>query len=477
MNKNLFNLLVSALLLACIGITLINLDFASADPNVYAYPYTLSATNVSDYGATLNSKISATQGTDSFMAYFKYYEAGTRNQIQQTYQVEHNEWDAVNGYVMHSQVVSGLKPNTTYYYWVEIGNKGQYFIGSTLSFTTTGGSYNPVTPNPVYPNPVYPTPNPVYPNPVQPVNPIIVAPLPTNPISANPVQPVNPIIVAPLPTNPISANPVQPVNPIIVAPLPTNPISANQPVQTQPTQPTNPISANQPVQTQPTTIVYNYAPLPTNSVSNNTTQVYQNPTQNTYNSNQLQVQTISADNITGTSAKLNGSLTNLGNQNFANVWFEFNDGQKTALLLIPVANAADGTTAQQAMYSTGNFSFTLNGLYPNRTYTFRAVAQNNSGIVFGQTMQFTTGQQTQSTIVIPPSNTSTGFENEISDFAYLGIFLSGLLLFIFRKHLVYVNDFAKNVAYATANNKTFSGLSDKLKSNYSEFVLSRKISK
>ncbi len=77
--------LISALLLITFGLTMINPDFVKADPNVLPFPYTLEASNVSATSVTFNGKISTTQGTDGMMAYFKYFETGSRTEIQKTW--------------------------------------------------------------------------------------------------------------------------------------------------------------------------------------------------------------------------------------------------------------------------------------------------------------------------------------------------------------------------------------------------------
>jgi hypothetical protein len=83
-----------------------------------------------------------------------------------------------------------------------------------------------------------------------------------------------------------------------------------------------------------------------------------------------------------TSALLNGRVGPNGSQ--ATGWFQY--GRTTSLEL--------GTTVSQAMgggLSLVNYASPLSGLSPNTTYYFRAVGQNAYGTNYGQILSFTTG--------------------------------------------------------------------------------------
>jgi len=92
------------------------------------------------------------------------------------------------------------------------------------------------------------------------------------------------------------------------------------------------------------------------------------------------VVTNSATNLYQTSAQLNGQVN--PNSASTNYWFEY--GQTTGL---------GQTTSQQNAGSSNsniNISSNVSGLNNNATYYFRAVAQNNYGIVYGSILSFTT---------------------------------------------------------------------------------------
>ena len=81
--------------------------------------------------------------------------------------------------------------------------------------------------------------------------------------------------------------------------------------------------------------------------------------------NAPQVTTDGANNITKTSARLNGNLTNMGNAASVLVWFEW--GPTTAM---------GNITTVQATTSVGAFSADISGLTANTPYYFQAFAKN-----------------------------------------------------------------------------------------------------
>ncbi|MGD0855383.1 MAG: hypothetical protein ABSA18_06220 [Dehalococcoidia bacterium] len=94
----------------------------------------------------------------------------------------------------------------------------------------------------------------------------------------------------------------------------------------------------------------------------------------------LQVSTSSAANVAATSATFNGVLTSMGSSKNAYVWFEY--GTDTTF----------GTTTPQQLQSyPGNFSAVVNALASGRTYYYRAAAFANGVNVYGSSNVFRTG--------------------------------------------------------------------------------------
>lgn len=92
------------------------------------------------------------------------------------------------------------------------------------------------------------------------------------------------------------------------------------------------------------------------------------------------VSTSSAGNIGPSSATLNGVLTSTGSSPNVYAWFEY--GTDTTF---------GNSTPQQNMSAPGNFSFNVGGLQPGFTYYYRAVAIGNGNQSFGQYSVFRTG--------------------------------------------------------------------------------------
>ncbi|MFC2056465.1 S8 family serine peptidase [Chloroflexota bacterium] len=98
----------------------------------------------------------------------------------------------------------------------------------------------------------------------------------------------------------------------------------------------------------------------------------------------LEVTTSAADNITSSSATLNGNLTNLGPATAANVSFEYG-----------TATSYGSNTTAQTVNGTGVFSAYLTGLTANTTYHFRAKADAGvHGSANGADMTFFAGSPT-----------------------------------------------------------------------------------
>jgi len=90
------------------------------------------------------------------------------------------------------------------------------------------------------------------------------------------------------------------------------------------------------------------------------------------------VTTYFATNTLDTSATLNGYVETNGT--YTTRWFEW--GTSTNYLY--------NTTTRTGQSASGNFSQYISGLTPNTTYYFRAVAQGNSGLIYGNVSTFTT---------------------------------------------------------------------------------------
>lgn len=98
----------------------------------------------------------------------------------------------------------------------------------------------------------------------------------------------------------------------------------------------------------------------------------------------LEVDTDSENNVTDSSATLNGSLKSLGDADSADVWFhwwEVGDAGETAT-----------DTTPETLYSTGTFSADISGLKENTQYRFTAKTEASDGDRdSGDTVTFCTG--------------------------------------------------------------------------------------
>lgn len=88
-----------------------------------------------------------------------------------------------------------------------------------------------------------------------------------------------------------------------------------------------------------------------------------------------QVQTNAATNVQNTSAVFNGYLSDLGGAGYATVWFEW--GNSTAY---------GNSTAMMTQNYVGSFSQQVFNFPLNQPVHYRAVAQNNAGLSYGQDM-------------------------------------------------------------------------------------------
>ncbi|MBC7080660.1 MAG: PKD domain-containing protein [Thermoplasmatales archaeon] len=114
--------------------------------------------------------------------------------------------------------------------------------------------------------------------------------------------------------------------------------------------------------------------------------------------------TLSAENITSSSAKINGELIHL-NDTSCQVWFEYGE-------TISYGNS----TTKNTYYGPANFSATLSGLKPDTTYHFRVVAKNSRKTFYGNDVTFKTSPS--------PPEVAT---NDASDVSYNQANLNGYL--------------------------------------------------
>ena len=98
----------------------------------------------------------------------------------------------------------------------------------------------------------------------------------------------------------------------------------------------------------------------------------------------LSVDTLEPTNVTDSSAELRGNLTSLGDDDSADVWFEYwVDGDP--------ANATE--TPNETVTETGVFVREVTGLENNTTYVVVAHATNGTATVSGDEVQFTTTEE------------------------------------------------------------------------------------
>ena len=105
------------------------------------------------------------------------------------------------------------------------------------------------------------------------------------------------------------------------------------------------------------------------------------------------VTTNSAANVTSSSAKLNGTLTDMGGASSVTVYFEWGTDTNYG-----------HETIHQTQSSIGAFSASLTNLSPNTTYHFRAVAVNSAGTFYGPDETFATAQAPDFIVSVPLSS-------------------------------------------------------------------------
>lgn len=124
------------------------------------------------------------------------------------------------------------------------------------------------------------------------------------------------------------------------------------------------------------------------------------------------VTTVPASSVSQTSARLNGYLNTTGNSNYncsvglscvgpinqnTDIWFEW--GTNTNL---------GYTTNRQNAFNPMTYNSFISGLRPDTNYFFRAVAQNNFGVTYGQIISFTTKTTGPNIIYVNTSTSSKG---------------------------------------------------------------------
>lgn len=91
--------------------------------------------------------------------------------------------------------------------------------------------------------------------------------------------------------------------------------------------------------------------------------------------------TNAASSITGTTATLNGNITDTGGENASERGFEWGTSP----------GSYPNSWTETGSFGTGTFSHNISGLSPGQTYYFRAKAQNSAGWAYGSEMSFPTG--------------------------------------------------------------------------------------
>jgi hypothetical protein len=102
---------------------------------------------------------------------------------------------------------------------------------------------------------------------------------------------------------------------------------------------------------------------------------------NNYQNQQSEVFTVTADDIDGDSAILNGTINNPDTYSY--IWFEYGENP----------NSLNNTTSRERVdYNNRDFEFSsrISNLNYNQRYFYRAVLQNNYGVSYGATLNFIT---------------------------------------------------------------------------------------
>ena len=111
------------------------------------------------------------------------------------------------------------------------------------------------------------------------------------------------------------------------------------------------------------------------------------------------VTTASITNITETTAKAGGTVTNDGNASVT----------ERGVCIATVSNPTTSNTKITAGSGTGSFTCNLTGLQANTTYYVRAYAVNSKGTAYGEQVSFTTQQQSNT----PPTDDAIIFDADI----------------------------------------------------------------
>ena len=148
--------------------------------------------------------------------------------------------------------------------------------------------------------------------------------------------------------------------------------------------------------------------------------------------------------ITADAVILEAKVTNTGGDDNLNVWFNY--GESTAL---------GKRSATKSFTGRGVFSIRITGLEQCTKYYYRPSAENQAGIAYGQTADFTTycpppetsGQQATSP---PATAVGTGLGADIFKSILLPLFLAGLIVWLFKSKIIALDQFlAKRKAEIT----------------------------
>ena len=143
----------------------------------------------------------------------------------------------------------------------------------------------------------------------------------------------------------------------------------------------------------------------------------------------LKVSTSVASGVTAQSATFNGFLTSMGSSNAVNAWFEY--GTDTTF---------GSSTPQQTMGTQGNFSYNVSRLQPGVTYYYQTAAFSNGQNVYGQYSTFQTTAASPVSVATNPASSISTTDATLNAFVNsMGGVRSVQVMFNFGKTIQYGN--------------------------------------